>query len=109
MADTDFIPAIEKWTPGLLDEVRGIAEGAKLPFEEVYVFQLADEIWSMGAWAMREKCTAIAVDRRGDQPTLVAQNMDIPGLLPEVPDAAEGPPRIRSGYDGVDVPGIDRL
>ena len=23
------MPAIEKWTPGLLDEVRGIAEGAE--------------------------------------------------------------------------------
>ncbi len=82
---TNFMPAIEKWTPGLLDEVRGIADGAELPFEEVYVFQLADEIWSMGRWALREKCTAIAVSRRGDQPTIVAQNMDIPGFYQKYP------------------------
>ena len=85
LKETDFIPAIERWTPGLLDEVKGIAEGAELPFEDVYVYQLADEIWSMGRWAMRDKCTAIAVDRRGDQPTMVAQNMDIPGFYQKFP------------------------
>ena len=85
MADTNFMPAIKRWTPGLLDEVRGIAEGSGLSFESVYVFQLADEIWSMGRWAMRKKCTAIAVNRRGDQPTMVAQNMDIPGFYQKFP------------------------
>jgi predicted choloylglycine hydrolase len=82
---TNFQPAIEKWTPGLLDEVRGIADGADIPFEEVYVFQLADEIWSMGKWAMKHKCTAISVNRRGDQPTIVAQTMDIPGFYQKYP------------------------
>ncbi len=82
---TDFMPAIDKWTPGLLDEVRGIAKGAGVPFEELYLFQLADEIWSMGRWSRRDKCTAIAVDRRGDQPTMVAQNMDIPGFYQKYP------------------------
>lgn len=85
LADTDFMPAIEKWTPGLLDEVRGIAEGAELEFERVYLWQLADEVWSMGSWALREKCTAIAVGPRGAQPTIVAQNMDIPGFYQKYP------------------------
>lgn len=85
LASTDFMPAIDKWTPGLLDEVRGIAAGAELPFEDVYVFQLGDEIWSMGGWAMRDKCTAVAVDPRGEQPTIVAQNMDIPGFYQKYP------------------------
>ena len=85
LAETDFVPAIERWTPGLLDEVRGIADGAGLAFEDVYLFQLADEIWSMGKWAMKEKCTAAAVSRRGDQPTMVAQNMDIPGFYQKYP------------------------
>ena len=82
---TDFMPAIEKWTPGLLDEVRGIAEGAEMPFEEIYLWQLGDEVWSMGRWAMREKCTAIGVGPRGDQPAIVAQNMDIPGFYQKYP------------------------
>ena len=85
IAKTDFQPAIEKWTPGLLDEVRGIADGAEVPFDEVYAFQLADEIWSMGKWAMNHKCTAISVNRRGDQPTMVAQTMDIPGFYQKYP------------------------
>ncbi len=85
LADTDFMPAIEKWTPGLLDEVRGIAEGSGQSFADIYVFQLADEIWSMGKWSMKHKCTAIAVNRRGDQPTMVAQNMDVPGFYQKYP------------------------
>jgi isopenicillin-N N-acyltransferase-like protein len=85
MATSNFQPAIKKWTPGLLDEVRGIADGADVPFDEIYVFQLADEIWSMGKWAMKHKCTAISVNRRGDQPTIVAQTMDIPGFYQKYP------------------------
>jgi isopenicillin-N N-acyltransferase-like protein len=30
---TDFSSAIQKWTPDLLDEVRGIADGSGLPIE----------------------------------------------------------------------------
>ena len=85
LAKTDFQPAIEKWTPGLLDEVRGIADGAEVPFDDIYVFQLADEIWSMGKWAIKHKCTAISVNRRGNQPTMVAQTMDIPGFYQKYP------------------------
>lgn len=85
LAETDFQPAIEKSTPGLLDEVRGIGDGAEVPFDEIYTYQLLDEIWSMGRWAVRDKCTAIAVSRRGDQPTIVAQNMDIPGFHQKYP------------------------
>lgn len=85
LTETDFAPAIERWVPGLLDEVAGIAEGAGVSFERVFLWQLNDEIWSMGRRAMRHHCTSIAVNRRGDQPTLVAQNMDIPGFFQKFP------------------------
>lgn len=76
---TDFETAIGKWTPGLLEEVRGIAKGAELDYETVYVFQLIDEVWAQGRAAVKgDKCTAIGVDRRAGQPTIVAQNLDIP-------------------------------
>jgi len=83
---TEFEMAIAKWTPDLLDEVRGIAKGAGLDFDTMYVYQLVDEIWAQGRQvatvaARREaakKCTSLGVDRRGDRPTLVAQNLDIP-------------------------------
>ena len=76
---SDFEPAIERWTPGLLDEVRGIADGAGIDFPTMYAFQLVDETWVMGDDLGLSKCTTIAARRRGDSPALVAQTLDIPG------------------------------
>jgi sugar phosphate isomerase/epimerase len=78
LAATDFKPAIERWTPGLLDEVRGIADGTGIDFETMYAFQLVDESWVMGGDLGLAKCTSIVARRRGHLPALVAQNMDIP-------------------------------
>lgn len=75
---SDFKPAIDRWTPGLLDEVRGIAEGAAVDFETMYAFQLVDESWVMGGELGLSKCTSMAARKRGDSPAFVAQNMDIP-------------------------------
>lgn len=80
VANTNFEPAIDKWTPGLLDEVRGIAKGAGLDFDTIYVFNLIDEVWAQGRQVLAEKCTSIGVDRRGTEPTVVAQNLDIPAF-----------------------------
>ena len=77
LEETDFAPAIEKWTPGLLDEVRGIADGAEIDFDTVYAFQLMDEIWLYQSGLEGEACSAIAFERQGDRPALVAQNMDL--------------------------------
>jgi sugar phosphate isomerase/epimerase len=75
---SDFKPAIERWTPGLLDEVRGIADGAGVDFETMYAFQLVDESWVMSDDLGLSKCTSIAARRRGDSPSFVAQTLDIP-------------------------------
>jgi hypothetical protein len=40
---TDFLPAIEKYAPDLLEEVRGIAEGSGRSFDETLARQLSDE------------------------------------------------------------------
>ena len=77
LQETDFEPAIEKWTPGLLEEVRGIADGAEIDFDTIYAFQLMDEIWLYQSGLEGEACSAIAFERQGDRPTLVAQNMDL--------------------------------
>ena len=76
---SDFQPAIERWTPGLLDEVRGIADGAGIDFQTMYAFQLVDETWVMSDDLGLSKCTSIAARKRGDTPALVAQTLDIPG------------------------------
>ncbi len=77
LEETRFGPAIEKWTPGLLDEVRGIADGAEMDFDTIYAFQLMDEIWLYQSGLEGEACSAIAFERQGDRPALVAQNMDL--------------------------------
>ena len=74
---TDFAPAIRRWTPGLLEEVRGIAEGAEMDFDTIYAFQLMDEIWLYESGLQGEACSAIALEKQGERPTLVAQNMDL--------------------------------
>lgn len=75
---TDFRPSIERWTPGLLDEVRGIADGAGVDFETVYAFQLIDENWTIAPDLAFDKCTSIAAGKRGRVPAFTSQTQDIP-------------------------------
>jgi hypothetical protein len=75
---TDFKPAIERWTPGLLEEVRGIADGAGVDFDTMYAYQLIDEVWAMKPDLGLSKCTSIAAGKRNGNPAYVAQTMDLP-------------------------------
>jgi hypothetical protein len=77
---TDFKPAIERWTPGLLDEVRGIADGAGVDFDTMYAYQLIDECWVLGRDLGFSKCTTFGVRPRAGSPALVAQTLDIPAF-----------------------------
>jgi isopenicillin-N N-acyltransferase like protein len=77
--DTDHLPAIRRWTPDLLEEVRGIAEGADQPFLRILAYNLMDEEWSYGQGRRHRApgCT-VACFRTGRGTTVIAQNMDIP-------------------------------
>ena len=77
LGQTDFTPAIKKWTPDLLDEVRGIADGAEQPYETMFAFQLVDELWVFADKGGAEHCTSLGVARIGAHPAYVAQNMDL--------------------------------
>lgn len=75
---TDYLPAIRRWTPALLEEVEGIARGADQPWEWIYACNLLDEEWT---WASTRRltapgCTAIGCANPGSVP-LLAQTMDI--------------------------------
>ncbi len=76
---TDFLPAIRRWTPDLLEEVEGIARGASQPWERIYAYNLLDEAWT---WASDRKagtapgCSAVGFAPPGGVPIL-AQTMDI--------------------------------
>ena len=76
---TDFMSAIKKWTPELLEEIKGISDGSGIHFNTIYAYQLLDEIWVHGKDVLdNHHCTGIGVNRQGETPTLAAQNMDIP-------------------------------
>ena len=81
LGKTNFIPAIEQWTPGLLEEVRGIAESANQPFETILAYNLMDEEWTYGSEKVGEApaCTVACLIPSGGAP-IVAQTMDIPPI-----------------------------
>lgn len=97
LADTDFVTAAEKWTPDILEEARGIAEGAGVDWRWTFLRLLSDEEpWyrrarKVGTWPGRGRvrvrgfdgvppkgCSSIGVNARPDAPMIVAQNMDTP-------------------------------
>jgi isopenicillin-N N-acyltransferase like protein len=79
---TDFLPAIRRWTPGLLDEIEGIARGSAQPWDWIYAYNLLDEEWT---WASQRKagtapgCTVAGFAPDSGTP-LLAQTMDIPNV-----------------------------
>jgi hypothetical protein len=84
LAATDFIPAIRRETPHLLDEIEGIAEGAGVDAGTVLALNLMDEEWWFGKRRevtargdAREHCSALGVAGQPGLPTYLAQNMDI--------------------------------
>ncbi|MEZ5925238.1 MAG: C45 family peptidase [Hyphomicrobiaceae bacterium] len=75
---THFAGAIERFTPGLLEEVKGIAEGSGLGFEPIYAAQLMDEEWWLIAGEKAgHHCSSFGVAGAGGRPALAAQNMDL--------------------------------
>lgn len=83
-SETDFLPSIERYTPDLMEEVRGLAVGANQPFAQVLARQLSDEetwfrqILKFGR-GLPEHCSSLAAAGINGQPNIVAQNMDSPG------------------------------
>jgi len=104
---TDFKPAMERWTPGLLDEVRGIADGAQIDFDTMYAYQLIDEVWAIGPDVDLAKCTTVAAGKRNRNPAYVAQTLDIPAFYHGFQTVL----RIRDDRDGLEtlvftIPGV---
>ncbi len=79
--DTDFTPAIEEHTPGLLDEVAGIAQGADIEVDTMFAFQLLDELLVADMGMHEAGCSSIGVLPRDGRPAIVAQNWDIRGYF----------------------------
>jgi hypothetical protein len=77
---TNFIPAIDRWTPELHEEVKGIAEGSGLSYRSILAAQFMDEEW----WFQRQyrnHCSSFGAAARDGHPALVGQTMDLPNWM----------------------------
>jgi hypothetical protein len=79
---TDYMVAMTSWTPDLLDELRGIAAGATVSFEQLFAYNLLDEEWWFSrTWARPTAgCTVLGWWDAGTDGPLLAQTMDIGSL-----------------------------
>ena len=77
--NTKFDEAAEKWTPDLLEEVKGISDGAEISFNEAFTIQCGDEIgWIFTETAsdVFEHCSGLGINKNDQYPTYVGQNLD---------------------------------
>jgi hypothetical protein len=51
---TEYTAAMKQHTPALLEEIRGMAVGAQVKYEEVLAMQLMDEMWAHGKDVAKE-------------------------------------------------------
>lgn len=78
LKETNFVPSMEKWTPELLDEIKGISDGSGIPYELIFMHQLGDEFFFSTKYLFAHKCSSIGINKSTNHPTIAAQNMDIP-------------------------------
>jgi len=79
--NTKYMDAILKWNPDLVHEIRGIAAGAEIDFDTMYLFQIGEELESHSGLINPYKCTTLGVNPTDRSPCYVAQNMDPPYFL----------------------------
>lgn len=82
VAASSFLEAADRETPHLVEEIRGIAEGARVNFAAAFALQLIDEEWVHRAsrplaQVSRDKCSSLAVADRASGRVWIAQNMDL--------------------------------
>lgn len=75
---TDYKNSVEKIFPELIEEVKGIAEGCGIDFNTIFMHQLGDEYWFNTKDIMAHNCSSFGVNKSSTQPSMAAQNMDIP-------------------------------
>ncbi len=81
IAFTNFIPAIKKYTPELLKEVEGIAVGSGQSFNDMYAYQLIDELWVYIDKKTKDTsmhhCSSLGVPSMNGRLSYIAQNLDL--------------------------------
>jgi Acyl-coenzyme A:6-aminopenicillanic acid acyl-transferase. len=100
-----FLPHFQAYAPGMVEELHGIAEGARIDFEEALLLQIRGEI----VYALTGGCTSFALGPTAtkDQAIVTGQNWDyavdldlgIVHLLHITPD--EGPRQLMLTFAGL--------
>jgi predicted choloylglycine hydrolase len=79
IGETDFLSTIDRLTPDLGQEIRGIATGADLPLHQVLAHNLMDEHWWWSTTRnRREACSLLAIS---EPSPLIGQTMDLPTYM----------------------------
>jgi isopenicillin-N N-acyltransferase like protein len=84
LSSVDYGSSLDRWVPGLREEIAGIARGACQPLSRVFFYNLCDEYWCWDAIGLAAKevtfgaCSAIGLESRDGRPSLIAQNLDLP-------------------------------
>jgi isopenicillin-N N-acyltransferase like protein len=109
-----FLPFFEAFAPHLVEEIRGIAEGADVPFAAALLVNVRAEIAGVKA-AVTEGCTSFAIGRdataAGDM--VLGQHQDQGPAMEELgvvlrvrPD--DGPPMVMATFGGlIGYPGVN--
>jgi isopenicillin-N N-acyltransferase-like protein len=110
-----FLPLFDQHCPHLVDEVRGLAEGAGLPLTEALAVQIRGELCSV----QDEGCTTFVISPRGTAASqvLIGQNSDVEPELEEFAYVLRLEPEGKSallmwtfggmiGYHGLNAAGV---
>ena len=68
-----YIADLQKYVPGLYDEIRGIADGSGASFEDIMMLNYLEEVPNA---LPSGKCTATSLTGRANLPNMIFQNMD---------------------------------
>lgn len=84
-SQTNYLQSIERWAPELLEEVKGIAEGAGQDLKSLLCLQWGDEEWVFGLQRNlnkpTHKCTAFGLPNQANGVSFSGQNMDVPSWV----------------------------
>lgn len=77
-----FQPLFEEYCPKLIEEIRGLADGARISFEEALLLQIRGEINNVSS----SECTAYAISGEGtvSGEIIIGQNSDMTPVMEEL-------------------------
>jgi isopenicillin-N N-acyltransferase-like protein len=78
---TTYLEAAERWAPGSVEELRGIAQGANRPFAAIFDLNLADERQVFGSAG---RCSSLGLRSGAGARPVSGQTMDTPAWFADL-------------------------